>query len=145
MVRVQSEIKRALLRSLWRAAQASSTTLREALDGFQQTPFNTLSSGQILVSAGGGGYHSALKIPALSDQLTQEQVWAFSEEMLNVFYDSISNLALQTPPVIADVGGSFDQQIFQVMIFDDRLQGVRSQRGDWTGLNVPSIGGVPAP
>ena len=65
--------------------------------------------------------------------------------MLNVFYDSISNLALQTPPVIADVGGSFDQQIFQVMIFDDRLQGVRSQRGDWTGLNVPSIGGVPAP
>src|SRR5208283_4129324 len=37
-----------------------------------------------------------------------------------------------------------DSQIFVMMIEDDRLQGVREQLGDWTGLNIPSLGGIPA-
>jgi len=101
VVRIQSEIKRGILRSLWRASQAGQVGLHACLDGFQNASWSAIQSGQILISGSGGGYNSSLKIPGLSDQITQENFLALSEEYLNLYYSAIIYLlqeAYRTTP-----------------------------------------------
>ena len=133
MVRIQSEIKRGTLRSLYRAAVANGSALSSAIDGFQDTSYNQVRSGQILVNTSGGGYSSGLKIPGLSDQITPESFTALGEEYRNVYDDAVSNLAAQTVPVTNPT----DDQIFSFMLDDSRLVGVRQQLGDWTAIRLP--------
>jgi hypothetical protein len=155
MVRIQSEIKRAILRSLWRAAQSAALPLLTALEGFQNTGWSTLQSGQILVSGSGAGYSSSLKVPNVAtDQITQENFLALSEAFLNVYYQAVFDLLKSASPSDTTEAiyalmqaGSYsltDQQIFASMIESDYMQGIREQLGDWTGLNIPSLGGIPS-
>src|SRR5208282_6305935 len=121
--------------------------LHACLDGFQNASWSAIQSGQILISGSGGGYNSSLKIPGLSDQITQENFLALSEEYLNLYYSAIIYLLQEAYPndswtqitalVSSGAYNYSDSQIFVMMIEDDRLQGVREQLGDWTGLNIP--------
>ena len=129
MVRIQSEIKRGFLRSLWREGKAAAATLAETLNGFQDAQFSQIRTGQILISTSGGGYSTSLRIPNLSDQITNEQFTALAEEYQTIYGD-----------VVTQIGGSpTDDTIFAAMIADDRLQGVRSFMGDYTGLHFPAV------
>lgn len=138
MVRIQSEIKRGTLRwVIFLPAKSSATLLTDAIDGFGVSGYAKVKSGQILVSAGGGGYNSSLKVPGLSDQITPENFAALAEEFRNVYDDAAAMLIANgnlTPT---------DDDIFSAMLSDDRLRGIRQQQGDHTSLNIPSLGGIP--
>ena len=69
---------------------------------------------------------------------TQDNIFGVLEEFLEL-------LESLDPAAYPDDGQTASSDtLFQQMCADDSLAGVRTQSGDWTGLNVPSIGGVPA-
>lgn len=90
MARLRTEIKRAFLRSLWRAAK-DTRTLEVCLTDFQDTCFGWVKHGRIVANTSGGGYSTAYS--ALQGlEITPGEVLAFSEELIALRLESVDAL-----------------------------------------------------
>ena len=140
MVYIQSEIKRGILRQIAAGAANSGNTLYQSLLTAQGSVYSpSFAKGKIISSFGGNGQSGSYEIGISAKGFTQENVFAMLEQFLEVLASVIAaGLGI-------DSGNQSDtQNLFTVMCQDDRLAGVRTEMGDWTSLNIPSIGGVPA-
>lgn len=87
---MRTEIKRAFLRSLWRAAK-DTRTLEVCLTDFQDTCFGWVKNGRIVANTSGGGYATAYS--ALQGlEITPVEVLALSEELIALRTESIDAL-----------------------------------------------------
>lgn len=136
MAILQAELKRGFLRSLYRAATSATpaVTLINALNAFQDAQFPLVKSGRLIVSTSGNAHGTSFKIPDSMFQLTQDQVFALSEEFIQTYTDAKANLILNgnaTPT---------DDDIFAAMIAADNLQTIREYQNDYTATRFPVIG-----
>jgi uncharacterized protein YidB (DUF937 family) len=131
MVRLRSEIKRGFLRSLWRAASVTDgVSLNDVLDGFQNAGFGWVKSGRIVISTAGGGYSSSFNATQAISELSQEEVFAFSEELYTIRDSAVAALtAAGTVPA-----AQTDDLIVAAMLLDDRMAGAREEMNDYTSL-----------
>ena len=132
MAQIRAEIKRGFLRSLYRQAKLNAQALSDALDAFQDHGFMALKSGRLLVSSSGNGHSSTFQLPTQWQQFTPDEVFSLSEELEQVYADAITTLNTNgnaTPN---------DDQIFAVMIDDDRLADIDSVGRDYSLLRWPT-------
>lgn len=132
MARLRAEIKRGFLRSLWRAAsKAGGVTVKEMLEGFQDGGFQWIRTGRVVLSTAGGGYSSAFNPVSDTRELTEAEVFAFSEELFSVYAQVLSD----NPALSPDNDG---QAIIDAMLADDRMWGVREVMHDHSLLRFPN-------
>ena len=145
-IQVQSVLKRAFLDDIVQAAIKSSTPLLQSFRNAKQSVNSpTFSKGRIVIHQSGSGQSGAYQAGFSGAQWTQENVYGMLQEYIDLYYAVISqNEQVGTPLPTDDGNEANTNAIFAAMRVDDSLQGVTSQSGDWTGLNVPSLGGVPA-
>lgn len=138
MVFIQAEIRRGFLRQFSQGAINGPATLSDTLVAAQAGIFTpNFQRGRLMVSTSGAGQHGSFEIGMVGKQFTQESVFAMVEQFLEILADVTGQ------GLAVDSGNPPDtQNLFTVMCQDDRLVGVRTQMGDWTSLNVPSIGGI---
>lgn len=143
MAIIQAEIKRGILRSIYRNSQAQSgqiVPLAAALAAYQDSGFQGLNSGRIIVSTSGFGKSTSFAAPSTSLQFTQEQVFALSEELLETYDAAIAALnAGSTPLPPEGPPGSNDAAIFSAMMLQDNMQTITSVRDDHTMLRYPTF------
>ena len=126
MIRIQSEIKRALLRQIVEGAKKAATTVKDALIATQAAATDSsFKKGRILVSTSGNGQSASFQIA--SSGYSQEVFVGLTEEFINVLDDSVTAGAPDTDATTANA-------LFSAMCADDRLMGIREQHGDWTSL-----------
>ena len=134
MAVLQAEIKRGFLRSLARSATKSAVKLSDALAAFQDNGFLALQSGRLLVGSSGGGYSSSFAFPAIGQQFQQDQVFALSEEFLQIYGDVLISLSANGNP------SPGDDVILNAMLADDRMQAVKEMQGDYWLLRALTQG-----
>lgn len=132
MIRIQSEIKRAYLRQIAEGAKTSAVTLKAALIAVQSSIINdTFKKGRIVVSTSGNGQSVSFSLGAAG--FTQDVVAGMTEEFINVLDDTIAQGYATSGTSEAEIDA-----LFSAMTNDDRLRGVSSQLGDFTGLRFQS-------
>ena len=130
MIRIQSEIKRGILRQIAEGAKASALTLKSALIMTQgQATDAALKKGRVMVSVSGNGQTTSFQIS--SSGFTQDVFVGLMEQLINVLDDTVTAGTPDgtTAPVI--------DTLFAAMAADDRLAGVRTLMGDYTTLRFP--------
>jgi hypothetical protein len=127
VAQLQAEIKRGFLRALARQCATLGATLSTVLASFQDSTFDQIKTGAILVSSSGGGYSGTFDIGAIGKQMAPDQIFALSEELLTCYDEAVATLAAQTPAVTSPT----DAQILSTMLASDRLQRVTSVRSDY--------------
>jgi hypothetical protein len=132
MAALQAEIKRGVLRTLFRQSQTDVVKLSDSLARFQDSGFDGIKSGRLVITSAGFGRSVGFAPPASWQQFTQEQIFSLSEELLATYDTAKSNLAA------SGNASPTDQQIFDSMMADDRLQTVTSVQKDWSTINWPS-------
>jgi hypothetical protein len=140
-IQIQSVKKRAFLNQVAQGAIAQAITLTAALTAVQtQCNSASFAKGRIFVSQSGSGQSASFQIGVAGAEWTPDNVFGLTQELIELI-----------ATVCAD--GSFayglddttqTAALAQAMMANDSLAGIRQQCGDWTGLNIPSIGGVPA-
>lgn len=143
MVRIQSEIKRGFLRQIYTGCHDTAVFLEDALVAFQAAIFSpNFQRGRIIVSTSGGGQQGSFTIPNIGQQFSQDQIFALSEELLQIYTDTLAALVAATPTFDprANDSGSSEQQMFAAMMLDDRLNAVRREYGDHTLTRFPTFG-----
>lgn len=136
MAILQAEIKRGFLTALARQAGAAST-LNDTLTGFQDYCFSPeLKRGRLITASSGNAHHTAFQMAANGFQMTQDQIFALSQEFLEVYSDSLSSLQTATPPIPTPS----DAQILATMLIDDRMTSIRSYQNDYTATRFPTFG-----
>jgi hypothetical protein len=139
VVYIQSAIKRGFLRQLYAQCADSTVYLQDALLAFQASIFTpSFKTGRVVVNTSGGGQSASFNVPQLGGQFSQEQVFALSEELLEVYDTAVATLAAATPgfnPQADDT--TSEPAVFNTMLEDDRLQGVRVMHGDFTAIRLP--------
>jgi hypothetical protein len=139
MVYIQAVKKRGFLRQIAEGAKRSAATLRESLLAAQGAVFTAnFQKGRLLVSTSGSGQSGSFEIGVPGKEFTQDNVFGMIEE----FIELLDCVVAQGLAVDSAEPGDIDT-LFTAMTDDDSLQGIREQLGDYTSLNVPSIGGVP--
>lgn len=140
MVYIQAVKKRGFLRQTAEGAKRSGSTLKESMLAAQAAVFTAnFQRGRLLVSTSGSGQSGSFEIGVQGKEFTQDNVFAMLEELIEIQEYVIS----QGLAVDSDQQADTDALV-QVMFNDDRLQGINTEMGDWTSLNVPSVGGIPA-
>lgn len=102
------------------------------LGAFQDQGFQWVKSGRLVLSTSGGGYSSSFTPTEAIRELTQEEVFALSEEFFAIYEDC---KALSPAP-------TSDEAMILAMLADDRLQTVRQEMLDITGLRFYVQGGT---
>ena len=142
MVRIQSEIKRGFLRQIYAACAPTATYLGDALVNFQNQIFSpNFQRGRLLLSTSGSGQSGSFVMPNLGAQFTQDQIFAMAEEFCQIYTDVVAALKAATPgfdPKADD--DTSEPTVFNTMLLDDRLQGVRREQGDHTLIRFPTFG-----
>ena len=141
---IQSVKRRAFLNQVAAGAIATGITLTAALTAAQTQIYSpTFAKGRVVVSQSGSGQSGSFAItpPSAGGEWSQENLFGLTQELIELIQTVINN-------------GSFTGQddgqpgstsaLMAIMVEDDSLYGVTQQQGDWTSLNVPSIGGIPA-
>jgi hypothetical protein len=135
----QAVKKRGYLRQLVEGAKRSSSSVKETLLAAQGAVFlPSFKLGRIVVSNSGAGQSGSFQMAGGGNDWTQDNIFGLLEEFL-MLLDSLD--ATLYPD---DADPSHSDSIFQALCGDDSLNGVQSQMGDWTALNIPSIGGAPS-
>lgn len=138
MVYIQAAIKRGFLRQIYEQAKAATAYLGDALLAFQGSVFTpAFKTGRILVNTSGSGQSASFEVPQIGKQYSQDQIFALSEELLEIYSDAVAQLQAETPSFNPTASPANQQTVFDTMMADDRLQGVRTQMGDFTGLRIP--------
>ena len=131
MIRIQSEIKRAILRQIVEGAKSSSVPIKTALLATQSAAVDSsFKKGRILVSTSGNGQSASFQIGSAG--YTQDVFVGFTEELLDVLKDAVS-----ARYGTDDGAPTNSDTLFDVMCADDRLVGIRTQQGDFTSLRYP--------
>jgi hypothetical protein len=144
-VRIQSIKKCGFLRQMVQVAINGASTLAETLLAAQSGHFtNTFSRGKLVISNSGGGQSGSVEISLPDKEWTQDNVFGLIEELIQMVEARVAagtpdgsdetTLAELRTALIADINaGLFPQS------------GVRSQMGDFSGLNFPatSLGTAP--
>ena len=133
MVRLAPELKRGFLNSLARQAKTNDTPIFEALGAFQDGGFDAVKTGRLVVSHTGAGKSVTFQFARIGQQLTQEEVFAFSQELLEIYADAL--IALNITPDEGD--NSQDENILPVMMADARLDDIDVIFRDYTTLTLP--------
>lgn len=151
-IQIQSVKERGVLRQICQGAIKTGTPLQQALLNFQSAIYGpAFQKGRIIVHQSGSGQSSSFQIGGDGSEWTQDNLFGFSEELLGL-YDGILNNFWQTGPFLLPNGDPIPNDDgsppatnawMQAMFLDDSLAGQTQQMGDWTGLNVPSLGGIP--
>jgi hypothetical protein len=145
-IQIQSVLKRGFLRQLCQGAINTGTSLTQTfLNAAAAINSPTFQKGRIVVHQSGSGQSGSFQAGFSGAQWTQENLFGLLEEFQQILADAQANSILN-PPVLPYDDGSPNaaQQLMAAMMADDSLTGVTTQLGDWTGLNVPSLGGVPS-
>ena len=138
-IEIQSVKKRGYLRQLAEGAKATSSTLKETLLAAQAAVFApSFKMGRIVVSNSGGGQSGSFQMSGTGNDWTQDNIFGMIEEFLGL----LESLDAATYPDDGDKAHT--DALFQAMSADDSFSGITQQLGDWTGLNFPTIGGIPA-
>jgi len=144
MAAIQAEIKRGVLRSLYRMSkQGNPATLTPAgatvgsslatfLDAFQDQNFAAVQSGRFIIATAGVGRSSTFQTPQIWQSFTPEQIFSLAEELEAVYADAKTTLAT------AGNNSPTDDQIFNVMMDDDRLQTITWTQKDYSTLRWPT-------
>jgi hypothetical protein len=140
MVYIQAVKKRGFLRQIAEGAKRAAASLKESLVAGQANCFSAnFQRGRLLVSTSGSGQSGSFEIAVQGKEFTQDNVFALFEELIEVLDDVIAQ------GLGADTAQPADTDaLVAVMFNDDRLRGIRSEMGDYTSLNVPSVGGIAA-
>lgn len=129
-VAIPGTLKRAFLRQIAEGAKAQAATLREALISAQAYVMGeSFRQGKILINTSGSGQSGSFEIGVTGKAWTQENVAALTEQLINILDDCLS-ASLGTD----DATPANTDALVTAMGYDDRLRGIRSQRGDFTGL-----------
>jgi hypothetical protein len=131
VVVLSAEIKRGFLNSLARKTADTSTALADALTAFQDQSFSAVKSGRLIVTHSGAGKSVTFQLPEIGRMFSQEQVFALTQEFLEVYSDAKITLSAQ--------GNSSpdDPSILAVMLADIRLADIDCHAPDFTGLGWP--------
>lgn len=138
-VRIQSIKKCGFLRAIVRQAIASASTLKDTLaaaaDGmFVNTSF---AKGKLMVSNSGGGQSGSFEISLPDKEWTQENVFALIEELTQMTDTRIAagstddGQPASTNALLAALIQDINAGLFP-------QSGVRTQIGDFSGLNFPA-------
>jgi len=139
MVYIQAVTKRGFLRQVAEGAKRSASTLRESLIAAQAQVYTAnFQKGRLLVSTSGSGQSGSFEIGIQGKDFTQVNVFSMFEELIEILDSVIAQGLSADTSIPADTDA-----LFTVMCQDDRLVGVTSEMGDYTSLNVPSMGGLP--
>lgn len=126
MIRIQSEIKRAILRQIAKGAKDSAVTLKDALVATQgKATDSAFLTGRLLISTSGSGQSASFQISTAG--FSQDVFVGLTEELINVYDDTVA----------AGTSAADVDTLFDAMCADDRLQGIRQQHGDFTSLRFP--------
>jgi hypothetical protein len=126
---IQASIRRGFLRSLYNQSIAQAASLQEALQGYQDSLFAGVKSGRILVNSSGTGSSVSFEIPSTLRGFTQDEVFGFSEELIQIYEDTVAALTA------ASADGS-DPSIFAAMMADDRMQAVTKVHDSFTLIGL---------
>lgn len=131
MIRIQSEIKRAILRQVVEGAKLSASSVKSALIATQAAATDSsFKKGRIAVSVSGNGQSASFQIG--SNGYTQDVFVGLTEELIQVCDDTVA-AGYGTD----DGSPSNSDTLFAAMCADDRLVGIRTQQGDFTALRYP--------
>lgn len=129
-VAIPGSLKRAFLRQVAEQAKAQGATLREALISAQGYVMGeSFRQGKILINTSGSGQSGSFEIGVTGKAWTQENVAALTEQLINVLDDCVSAGVATDAADEATINA-----LVTAMGYDDRLRGIRSQRGDFSGL-----------
>jgi len=95
-----------------------------------------VQKGRTITSTASNGHSISFKIPPVFDQLTQDQAFQLSEEFIAIYTDALTVLNLSEIPS----DQTQDNNIFNTMMADDRLQTITDFRKDYTSLRFPTYG-----
>ena len=131
MIRIQSEIKCAILRQIVEGAKSSSSSVKSALVATQSAATDaSFKKGRIAVSVSGNGQSASFLIG--NNGFTQDVFVGLTEELIWVL-DFVVASSLGTD----DGNPANSDALFTAMCADDRLVGIRQQHGDFTALRYP--------
>ena len=144
-IQIQSVLKRAFLRQLVLGSIQTGVSLLVTFQNAQGAVNSpTFQKGRIVVHQSGSGQSGSFQTGFAGAQWTQENVFGLIEEFIDLYFYLINFNQTNGTPLPADNGQEANSMaIFEAMRQDDSLAGITEQMGDWTGLNVPSLGGVP--
>lgn len=108
-------------------------TLDECLSAFQDRGFQWLRDGRVVQNTSGGGYAASFTVADSLRELTQEEVFALSEEFFSIRDDVLAALTAQG-------SATDDETVLSNMLVDDRMRGVRSTLGDFSLIKFPATG-----
>jgi hypothetical protein len=129
VIRIQSEIKRAILRQIVEGAKLSGSPVKSALIATQAAAADSsFKKGRLTISVSGNGQSASFQIGA--NGFTQDVFVGLTEELINVLDDTVA-------AGYAKDDASDSNSLFSAMCADDRLVGIRTQMGDFTGLRFP--------
>lgn len=129
-VPIPGTLKRAFLRQIAEGAKNSAATLREAIVSAQAAVMvASFRQGKILVNTSGSGQSGSFEISVTGKAWTPENVAALTEQLINILDDCVSAGVATEAPTEASINALVTQ-----MGYDDRLRGLRSHHGDFTGL-----------
>jgi hypothetical protein len=141
---IKAQVKRGLLQYLWdgvtlttlandlglQGLSAPISTLNDALMWYQRFVAVDIQSGKTSVGSSGVG-SSVHYNPWNRDRAyTQEELFAASQELREVYADAITTLSSSNLP-------TNDLSIFNAMMADDRMQTVTSTQRDYTIIRMP--------
>lgn len=94
------------------------------------------------MSQSGSGQSGSFQVtpPSSGGQWNQENIFGLTQELIELIATVIANGSF----AYGNDDGSHTNDLVAAMVEDDSLYGVTQQQGDWTSLNVPSIGGIPS-
>lgn len=125
--------KRGFLDEIAQGAKKSASTLADAIRATKSAIGSqpNFQRGKILVSTSGSGQSGSFEISR--GEWQQPEVFAMCQQFIEVLADTMTAYALPDSGVPSDTDALVAQ-----MNQDDRLRGVRSQMGDFSGLNYPA-------
>jgi hypothetical protein len=133
---IAAQIKRGFLNTLYRQATAG-TQLIDILNEFQDYCFSPeLKRGRLIQSSSGNQHSTSFQQFSTAFQLSQEQIFSLSQELIEVYGDSVAGLQAATPPIPEPT----DDQIAAAMLQDDRLTSIRAFQTDYTATRFPTFG-----
>jgi hypothetical protein len=126
--------KRGFLDEIANGAKKTASTLEEAIRAVKSAIGSqpNFQRGKILVSTSGSGQSGSFEIGMAGKEWTQDNVFAMCQQFLEILKDAVA----AGIPDAAD-SDAIDS-LYAAMADDDRLRGVRTQMGDFSGLNFPA-------
>ncbi len=128
VAQVACEIKRGILRSLQRQADANGMSLEETLEAFQSTQFQAIKSGRFIASTTNGSRSVSFSVPTIISQLQPDTFFSLTEELCASCEVALAAL------VTAGNASPTNEQVRAQMLEYDNFWGATVVRDDFTYL-----------